>query len=232
MASRGKFIAIEGIDGSGKATQLELLSKALDRLGLAHLRVSFPRYKSSFGRLVARYLNGDFGPLEAVDPHFSALLYAGDRFEARVELEAALASGKTLLSDRYIGSNLAHQTARVAPAQRTEFLAWLRHLEYDIYALPAEDLVICLRLPASQAHDLVARKAERNYTTKRRDLQETDVRHLEAAAAVYNQLAQQPNWRTVECLAADGLLRTPEAIASEVLAAAEPLLVLGAAARK
>jgi len=229
---RGKFIAIEGIDGSGKATQLELLGKALDAHGLAHLRVSFPRYESSFGRLVAGYLNGDFGPLEAVDPRLSALLYAGDRFEAKPELEAALAAGKTLLSDRYIASNLAHQTARVAPDKRAEFLAWLRHLEYGIYALPAEGLVIYLRLPASQAQELVARKAARNYTAKRRDLQEADVRHLEAAAAVYDELAKQPNWRTIECLGADGAIRTPDAIAREVWAAAEPLLVLGAAARK
>jgi dTMP kinase len=228
----GKFIAIEGIDGSGKATQLELLGKGLDAHGLAHVRVSFPRYESSFGRLVAGYLNGDFGPLEAVDPRLSALLYAGDRFEAKPELEAALAAGKTLLSDRYIASNLAHQTARVAPDKRAEFLAWLRQLEYGIYSLPAEDLVIYLRLPASQAQELVARKAARNYTAKRRDLQEADVRHLEAAAAVYDQLAQQPNWRTIECLGADGALRTPDAIAREVWAAAEPLLVLGAAARK
>ena len=233
---RGKFIAIEGIDGSGKATQLELLGKALDAHGLAHLRVSFPRYESSFGRLVAGYLNGDFGPLEAVDPRLSALLYAGDRFEAKSELEAALAAGKTLLSDRYIASNLAHQTARVAPDKRPEFLAWLRHLEYGIYALPAEDLVIYLRLPASQAQELVARKAARNYTAKRRDLQEADVRHLEAAAGVYDELAQEPRtspkWRTIECLGAGGALRTPDAIAREVWAAAEPLLVLGAAARK
>lgn len=232
MASRGKFIAIEGIDGSGKATQLELLGKALDAHGLAHLRVRFPRYESSFGRLVARYLNGQFGPLDAVDPHFSALLYAGDRFEARSELEAALAAGKTLVSDRYIASNLAHQTARVAPDKRPEFLAWLRHLEYGIYALPAEDLVIYLRLPASQAQELIARKAARSYTTERRDLQEADVRHLEAAAAVYDQLAQQPNWRTIECIGSGASLHTPEAIAREVWNAVEPLLIHGAAARK
>ena len=77
MRPRGTLIALEGIDGSGKRTQLDLLAGALDARGLATMRISFPRYESSFGKLVARYLNGEFGSIEAVDPHLSALLYAG-----------------------------------------------------------------------------------------------------------------------------------------------------------
>ena len=153
-------MAVEGIDGSGKRTQIDLLSRVLEARGVAHVRYSFPRYESSFGRLVARYLNGEFGRLDSVDAHFSALLFAGDRFESKAELEAALAEGKTVLADRYIGSNLAHQTARVSPQRREEFLSWLRRLEYGIYGLPAEDLVIYLRLPAVEAHRLVGLKKE------------------------------------------------------------------------
>ncbi len=225
MARRGKFIAIEGIDGSGKRTQIDLLSRALEARGVAHVRVSFPRYESSFGRLVARYLNGEFGRLEVVDAHFSALLYAGDRFEAKIEMEATLSAGKTVLADRYVGSNLAHQTARVGPQRREEFLSWLKRLEYGIYALPAEDLVIYLRLPAVEAHRLVGRKAARDYTSLQRDLQEADLKHLEQAALVYDRLATEPNWVTVECFdAAAGELRPPEAIHRAVLAAVEARL--------
>ncbi len=118
MASRGKLIALEGIDGSGKLTQLDLLARELDARGLATFRISFPRYESFFGKLVGSYLNGDFGALDAVDPHFSALLYAGDRLEAKSEIEAALSSGKIVLADRYIGSNMAHQSERVPAEQR------------------------------------------------------------------------------------------------------------------
>ncbi len=230
LGMRGKFIAIEGIDGSGKRTQLDLLARELELRGVDCARFSFPRYESSFGRLVAQYLNGDFGPLAAVDAHLSALLYAGDRFESKAELESALSAGKTVLADRYIASNLAHQTARVGPERRLEFLAWLRKLEYGLYGLPAEDLVIYLRLPVSEAQRLVGMKEAREYTSKQRDLQEADQKHLEQAALVYESLAMEANWVTVNC-DSQGLasgdpnkifkLETPEAIHTAVVAAVD-----------
>src|ERR1700720_2076052 len=122
MTSRGNFIAIEGIDGAGKHTQAKWLGRAFAARGIPYAPFSFPRYGSSFGKLIASFQNGDFGRLEAIDAHLSALLYAGDRFEAKPELEAALAAGKTILTDRYVASNLAHQTARVPPERRTEFM--------------------------------------------------------------------------------------------------------------
>src|SRR6202046_3998849 len=120
--SPGTLIAIEGIDGAGKRTQTELLGRALQARGIPHIHFSFPRYNSFFGKLVARFLNGEFGSLEAVDPHFSALLYAGNRLEAKPAMEAALSAGKALLADRYVASNLAHQGSRVAADKRDEFL--------------------------------------------------------------------------------------------------------------
>lgn len=234
MTPRGKFIAIEGIDGSGKRTQLDLLAHALKYRGVQCAQFSFPRYDSSFGRLVARYLNGEFGPLPAVDAHLSALLYAGDRFESKGELEAALNSGKTLLVDRYIASNLAHQTARVSPERRPEFLGWLKELEYGLYGLPVEDLVLYMRLPVTEAHRLVGLKKAREYTTLQRDLQEADQKHLEQAALVYDQLASEPNWITIECTTrtcgASGhgseatTLLSPEVIHTAVLAAVDARL--------
>lgn len=231
MAYRGKLIAIEGIDGAGKRTQIELLSRALDARGVAHVRYSFPRYESSFGRLVARYLNGEFGKLEDVDAHLSALLFAGDRFEAKAGLEAALASGTTVLADRYIASNLAHQTARVSPQDRDAFLAWLKSLEYQIYGLPVEDLVIYLRLPATEAQRLVGLKTAREYTALQRDLQEANLKHLEQAALVYDRLATGPNWVTVESTDGSGPLRNPEVIRGEVLAAVKSRLAHPASAK-
>lgn len=218
-AGRGNLIAIEGIDGSGKRTQLDLLCAALENRGVLFHRVSFPRYTSFFGTLVGRFLNGEFGQLEQVNPHFSALLYAGDRFEAKKEIETALERGKLVLADRYVGSNLAHQTARVEPSRRETFLPWLRRLEYGVYGLPEEDLVIYLRVPPRMAQELIASKAERDYTERKLDLQEASLRHLEEAAAVYERLAREPNWATIDCLdAKTQQLRPPEEIHQDLMA--------------
>jgi len=226
MASRGKLIALEGIDGSGKRTQLELLARSLGARGLGTLCVSFPDYESSFGKLVARYLNGEFGALGAVDPHFSALLYAGDRLEVKPRIEAALSAGKWVLADRYVGSNLAHQSARVAPQKRGEFLEWLTRLEYGLYSLPAEDLVIFLRVPLDEAHRLVGLKPARAYTTLQRDIQEADMKHLEETAKMYEWLATERNWVSIDCInAASGALLAPEDIHAAVLRAVEKRVI-------
>src|SRR5215469_17624391 len=108
--ARGKLIAIEGIDGSGKRTQVALLTAALRERGHSVFATGFPQYDSWFGKMVGQFLNGELGPLDSVDPHFTALLYAGDRYEARTKLETELSNGQVVLVDRYIGSNLAHQT--------------------------------------------------------------------------------------------------------------------------
>jgi dTMP kinase len=222
MATRGKLIALEGIDGSGKRTQLDLLASELDARGLAAFRISFPRYESFCGELVGRYLNGEFGPLSAVDPHLSALLYAGDRLEAKPEIEAALSAGKIVVADRYVGSNMAHQSARVHPEKREEFFAWLKRLEYGLYALPVEDLVIYLRVPVAEAHRLVGLKSARAYTSLKRDIQEADITHLEQTATIYDRLATEANWARIDCInTVSGVLYSPEEIHRAVMQAVE-----------
>jgi len=222
MATRGKLIALEGIDGSGKRTQLDLLARALDTRGFSTFRISFPRYESFFGELVGRYLNGEFGPLEAVDPHLSAMLYAGDRLEAKPEIEAALSSGKIVLADRYIASNMAHQSERVQNDRREEFLAWLKRLEYGLYGLPVEALVIYLRVPVAEAHRLIGQKSARAYTSLKRDIQEADMKHLKQTAIIYDRLATEANWVRIECSnASSGALHSPEEIHRNVLQAVE-----------
>jgi dTMP kinase len=223
--SLGHVIAIEGIDGSGKRTQLDLLAKALEARGSRVYATGFPQYDSWFGKMVGQFLNGELGALENVDPHFTALLYAGDRFEAKAKIETALKEGEIVLIDRYIGSNLAHQTARLAPEKRDDFRRWIERLEYNIYDLPREDLILYLRVPAVEAQRLVARKSQRSYTNAKQDLLEASLRHLQDAAAVYDHLARSAPWVTIECFDAQaGAMRPVKEIAREVVTAVTPLL--------
>ncbi len=225
MTAPGKLIAVEGIDGSGKRTQVALLTLTLKARGYSVFSIDFPQYDSWFGKMVGQFLNGDLGSLESVDPHFTTLLYAGDRFEAKPKLEAALNNGQIVLADRYVGSNLAHQTARVPPAQRSAFLEWIEHLEYRIYGLPRESLILYLRVPPLEAQRLVARKSARSYTSSQKDLLEASLRHLEDAAEMYDSLSRSVPWATIQCFNATlGAMREPEDIAVDVLAAVEGVL--------
>ncbi len=221
----GKFIDVEGIDGSGKQTQVTLMARALESRGYSVLSTGFPQYESWFGRMVGQFLNGELGPLESVDPHFAALLYAGDRFECKPPIVEALQAGRVVITDRYVASSLAHQTARTAPDKRAEFRAWIEHLEYGVYELPREDLVIYLRVPPRVSQKLVAKKSARTYTDSAHDLLEADLRHLQDAANMYDSLSHDRHWKTIECY--DGgkeTMRTPEQISAEVLAAVLPCL--------
>ena len=223
MNDRGTFIAVEGIDGSGKQTQVRLLARALESRGYQVLSTGFPQYGSWFGKMVGQFLNGELGPLSSVDPHFAALLYAGDRFECKQPIVTALESGAVVLADRYVASSLAHQAARAVPEKRAEFRAWIEHLEYNIYGLPKEDLVLYLRLPPREAQTLVAKKSARAYTDSAHDILESSIRHLQAAADMYDDLARASNWKTIECFdSMKQMIRPAEEISAEVLAAVLP----------
>jgi dTMP kinase len=221
----GKLVAVEGIDGSGKHTQVRLLAEALLSQGHHVFSTGFPQYSSTFGKMVGQFLNGDFGPLHSVDPHFTALLYAGDRFESKRPIVAAIEQGQVVIADRYIASNLAHQTARVVPEKHAAFCAWVEHLEYGIYGLPKEDLVLYLRVPPLEAQSLVAKKSARAYTDSAHDILEADLRHLQDASEMYDQLSQRANWKVIECFdSAARAMRTPEQISSDILAAVQLVL--------
>ena len=117
---------------------------------------------------------------------------------------------------------MAHQSSRVPPEKREEFFAWLRRLEYGLYALPVEDLVVYLHVPVEEAHRMVGLKAARVYTNLKLDIQEADIKHLEQTAIIYERLARDNNWVRIDCMnAVTGILNAPEEIHRAVLQAVE-----------
>ena len=167
--SRGKIIVIEGIDGSGKETQTRLLVDWLKHhLGKEVSTFDFPSYnRSPFGRIIGRYLKGEFGDPVIMDPFEIALLYAGDRMHSRSELEAALDQGHIVVLNRYVPSNLAYGCAKLRilnrHSERDHLVAFNRLIEYGAARLPKPDLVVVLDVNCKVASTMIDSKAPRQY---------------------------------------------------------------------
>jgi dTMP kinase len=213
----GYLVAIEGIDGSGKGTQAKRLLERLKAEGQRATLLSFPRYDATFfGRAVGDFLNGAFGSLDQVHPFFSALLFAGDRFESRSLLADALAGNDVVVLDRYVASNVAHQAARLEGSARERLIAAIEYLEFELYQLPRPDLVVLLDLSVSQAQRLIATKPARSYTERSADIQEADADYLARVRDLYLDLARnESNWSVIGC-EQQGSLRPIGDIAEEI----------------
>ncbi|HSS21800.1 MAG TPA: dTMP kinase [Pyrinomonadaceae bacterium] len=222
------IIVIEGIDAVGKKTQTQLLKTRAESVGLSSAILSFPRYgETTFANLIAKYLNGDFGELESVDPHFSALLYAGDRFESRDKIRHLAATHSLLIIDRYVASNVAYQAARVDLSVRADFVSWLSNLEYELYDLPRPDLNVYLDLPATTASQMIHNRKQRSYTEKVADLHEKDTDYLAACQAVYRTLIEQSfsgQWLTIQCARDNGQMREKMEIADAIWNGIDPVI--------
>jgi dTMP kinase len=223
----GAFVAIEGIDGSGKGTQAGLLVQAAERRGLSTSLFSFPLYDDNpFSIAVGDYLNGVFGTVDEVHAELAGLLYACDRFHARPVLRKAIAENDLVVCDRYVASNLAHQGAKLGGKDRERLIRWLTAVEFGEFELPRPDLVVLLDLAPTAAQSLVSRKSARSYTAMAADIHEGAREHLASARDVYLDLAARDSdrWRVIP--AGDELdrLRTPEEIAAEVWMAVQALV--------
>ena len=220
----GALLALEGIDGAGKGTQAARLAETAVANGFTVASFSFPLYDDNpFSRAVADYLNGEFGAADEVHPELAALLYAGDRFHAQPRIVEALERHDLVVCDRYVGSNMGHQGAKLTGEARRRLLDWLDEVEFGEFKLPRPSLVVLLDAPVALARELVGRKSARGYTTLEADIHEADAGHSGATRDVYLELAERYGWRVVPA-AAGGALRPVDEIADEVWRAVEELL--------
>jgi dTMP kinase len=209
----GKLIAVEGIDGSGKTVQSHLLLERLHKEGRPAETIKFPRRKETFfGKMVERYLHGEFGSAKDVNPHLAAVLYAGDRYEEKGRINKWLQEGKVVIARRYVDSNKAHQGGKFDnPQQRKHFFEWLEELEYKTLGNPRPHFSLYLDVPAKVACDLIKkRRKELPREERKKDIHEEDVRHLEAAEGAYRELAQGGGWAVIQCVKDGKLLHEGE----------------------
>ena len=215
----GKLVVIEGSDGSGKATQTRKLFERLRDVGVDVRRVSFPNYESDSSALIKMYLRGDFGGnAEAVNPYAAATFYAIDRFANFFEWKNFYQRGGLVLSDRYVGSNMAYQAAKFDDERdRVKFLAWLDDLEYRHYGLPRPDLTIFLDMSPEICAVL---RRERG----REDIHEADAAYQNKIYNMYKELARKYGWRVVNCQSGS-FARSTMDIHEEILTLVEEILI-------
>jgi len=224
---KGKLFVIEGTDASGKATQTDSLVERCKREGIPIHPMSFPRYNTPTGRIIAGPYLGkpESGQsyfeegADAVHPEIASLFFAADRRAAREEMFKILGSGTNLVLDRYISSNMAHQGGKIEdPNERKNFFEFLDTLEHGLLKLPRPDKTVLLYVPVERTKELIRKRGSS-------DGHESSEHHLTRSEIAYRQLVSMygGNWRIVECVKGNEM-RTREDIHEEVFGHFKSLL--------
>lgn len=213
----GKLIVIEGLDGSGKSTQLELLPQNLKLQGIESRSVSFPDYDSNSSALVKMYLGGEFGKKPGdVNAYAASLFYAVDRFASyKTTWGEYYNQNGVIVSGRYTTSNAVHQTSKMDEHEWQGFLDWLYDLEYNKVGIPKPDKVIFLDMPIEVSQKLLSGRYEGDEGKK--DIHESDTAYLDKCRKAAMFTAQYSGWTIIPC-SQDGEPRSIEDIANDVLA--------------
>lgn len=229
IKNKGKLIVIDGTDGSGKATQVALLTKRLKKDGYTIKNVDFPEYyKNFFGKFIGHCLSEQYYNFVKVHPKIASVLYAGDRFESKEQIEKWLKSGYIVLANRYVSANQIHQGGKIKSAKkRADFIKWLDEMEYKVFKIPRPDVVFYLDLPISISKKLMKERnknSSRSYLGTKKDAHEKDTEFLENSRKSALWLAKtQSYYKKVDC-AIKNSIRTREDIHEEIYRKVKTLL--------
>lgn len=212
----GKLITMEGLDGSGKATQTELLCGALAERGVKLSRVSFPDYEEPSSALVKMYLKGEFGTNpDDVNAYAASSFYAVDRYASYQKYwRQDYQQGTLIIADRYTTSNIVFQLSKLPREQWPDFVEWVQDYEYGKLTLPRPDLTIYLNMPLEVSQKLLSGRYHGN--EEKKDIHESNTAYLRACRKSADYAVQKLGWKTVQCADEKGL-KTVEQIHGEVM---------------
>ena len=203
---KGKLIVIDGIDGSGKSTQIKLLAQRLGKEGYKTKIVDFPEYyKNFFGKFIGHCLSEQYYNFLSVHPKIASVLFAADRFESSEEIRKFLEQGYLLIANRYVSSNQIHQGGKIKNTKkRNDFLKWLNEMEYEVFKIPKPNLTLYLSLPIPIVLKLLkvrdSSKMKRGYLKKKKDVHEADVNFLiNSRKSALKLVKEIPNFIKIEC---------------------------------
>lgn len=217
------FIVIEGLDGSGKSTQLKLLKNYLNEQNINFKYLHFPRTDDGiFGDLVARFLRGDLGKIGEVNPYLVGLIYAGDRNDAKKQINEWITEGNLVIIDRYVYSNMAFQGAKlVNTEEKLKLREWLNELEFNYYDIPKPDVSLFLDVPFSFTTKSLSNNREgddRDYLQGKTDIHEADLSFQEKVRQEYLSLVKTDNnFKLIECFNTDMEMLKPNDIFNKII---------------
>lgn len=211
----GKLIVIEGLDGSGKATQAQKLFEKLKDQGKQVIKVSFPDYNSNSSALVKMYLNGEFGSdPNQVNPYAASSFYAIDRFASYTKnWKNFYLDDGTVIADRYTTSNAIHQCAKLPKEQWKDFINWLFHYEYELLGIPKPYRTLYLRVDPEVSQKLMTKRYQGD--EERKDIHESDLEYLRRSREAADYCAKELGWTLIECVQ-NGDMRSIEDIATDI----------------
>lgn len=213
-----KLFVIEGVDGAGKSTQIKLLKEYLSNRGYNCEYLHFPRTDAPFfGELIARFLRGEFGSLNDVDPYLVAMLYAGDRKDAAGLLAGWLKEGRVVLLDRYTYSNIAYQCAKLdSESEQDKLMKWIISLEFSHFEIPRPDLNIFLDVPNHFTEKKLSGSRtgdDRKYLNGTRDIHEGSLDFQRRVRDIYLRIAlTDERLAVVDCSNDKGEMLSPDHI--------------------
>jgi len=212
----GTLIVLDGLDGSGKSTQLEALSAWMEQEGIAFRQISFPDYQQPSSALVRQYLAGDFGDTpDAVNAYAASSFYAVDRYASYKQFwEQDYKNGTVILAARYATSNAIHQMSKLPSSEWDAYLQWLADYEYRLLGLPAPSKVIFLDMPPEVSQKLMTSRYEGDETKK--DIHERDRSYLHTCRTSALYAAKKDGWCVVDC-SRDGQPRPIEDITASLI---------------
>lgn len=217
------FIVIEGLDGSGKSTQLKKLINHCENQRIKYKYLHFPRPDSDiYGDLISQFLRGELGDINEVNPYLIALIYAGDRNDAKEMIHSWLSEGYLVIVDRYVFSNIAFQCAKLNDVQEIEKLSkWILHLEYEYFKIPKPDLNLFLDVPFAFTKNNLLRNRngdDRSYLNGKEDIHEKDLSFQEKVRKMYLNEANNDGYlQIIDCSDKDGTIQPPEMIFDKII---------------
>jgi dTMP kinase len=224
------FIVLEGLDGAGKSTQITKLREMFRAKGVESEYLHFPRFDAPiYGKLIARFLRGDLGSVESVNPYLVALLYAGDRADAATTIRQWLDDGKVVIVDRYVYSNIGYQCAKIADSnERNTLREWILHTEFEEFGIPKPDLSLFLDVPFAFTERKLTEVREgedREYLQGGKDIHEASLDLQRSVREVYLESAVlNEDLKVVNCSTEEGSMASPEIIFERIMERVAPLL--------